>query len=307
MLDLTTVKTNVTDLMTRLDFPADAQAVLLAALDRIGTDKVAAAWLARLMAQYDESETCAYRQMLADIRAMGEALGLHEYTVSLLLFLCLGEKLRARYAERGIDEAVYYASMADLRYKLEECRLVHGEVGSFVASWFSGFFNLTRFALGRLQFEIIKTKQDYTVGGTRLPAGSKAINIHIPRTGTRLDHGEVLDAYRRAAEWFAPQLEGQPTVFTCSSWMLDPWNMTVLAPTSNMAAFYGDFEIVESGSYDSYSSVWRLFDCAYTGDPDALPGNSSLRRAYIERIRLGQPTGWGRGFFLWRDGEIVRA
>lgn len=307
MLDLTTVKTNVTDLMTRLDFPADAQTVLLAVLDRIGGDTVAAAWLGRLMAQYDESERCAYRQMLADIRAMGEALGLHEYTVSLLLFLCLGEKLRARYAERGIDEAVYYASMADLRYKLEECRLVHGEVGSFVASWFSGFFDLTRFALGRLQFEIIKTKQDYTVGGELLPAGSRAINIHIPRTGTRLDHGEVLDAYRRAATWFAGEFADQPITFTCSSWMLDPWHLTVLAPTANMTAFYRDFAIVESGSYDNYNSIWRLFDCAWTGDPNALPGDSSLRRAYIERIRRGEPTGWGRGFFLWRDGDIVHA
>lgn len=307
MLDINTVKINVADLMTHLDFPADAQKVFRDALDRIGGDKVAAAWLERLMAQYDESENCAYRQMLADIRAMGGALGLHEYTVSLLLFLCLGERLRARYAERGIDEAVYYASMADLRYKLKECRLVHGEVGSFVASWFSGFFNLTRFALGRLQFEIVKTKCDYTVSGTFLPTGSRAINIHIPRTGTRLDHREVLDAYRRAADWFAPQLEGQPTVFTCSSWMLDPWNMTVLAPASNMAAFYGDFEIVESGSYDSYKDVWRLFDCLYTGDPDALPADSSLRRAYVERIRRGEPTGWGRGFFLWQDGAIVLA
>lgn len=306
MLCIYTVKTNVHTLMKRLAFPADAQQVFLAALDRIGADKTASAWLSRLMAQYDDSERCAYRTMLTDICAMGEALGLHEYTVSMLLFLCLGEKLRERYAERGIDEAVYYASMADLRYKLEECRLVHGEVGSFVAAWFPGFFDLTRFALGRLQFEIIKTKRDYTVGGVLLPAGSKAINIHIPRTGTRLDHGEVLEAYRRAAEWFAGEFTDQPITFTCHSWMLDPWHLTVLAPTANMAVFYRDFEVVENGSYDNYNSVWRLFDCLYTGDPDALPADSSLRRAYVERIRRGEPTGWGRGFFLWQDGKISR-
>ena len=302
MLDMQTVKSNVTALMVRLDFPADAQAELLAALDRIGGDAVAAAWLERLMAQYDASaESCNYRQMLGDMQAMGQALGLHEYTVSLLLYLCLGERLRLRYAERGIDEAIYTASMMDLRCKLEECRLVHGVVGSFVASWFAGFFNLTRFTLGRLQFEVVKTKHDYTVGGELLPAGSRAINIHIPRTGTRLDHGEVQAAYRQAAAWFADQFEGQPIVFTCSSWMLDPWNLTVLSPTSNMAAFYGDFEVVESGSYDSYKDVWRLFDCLYTGNPDDLPADSSLRRAYIDRIRRSEPTGWGRGFFWWKE------
>lgn len=300
MLCLDTIKTNVHTLMQRLDFPEAAQTVLLDALDRIAGDKVAAAWLGSLIAHYEKSARCHYKQMLADMTALGQVLGLHEYTVSMLLFLCLGERLRERYAERGIDEAIYFATMADLRYKLEECRLVYGEIGTFVAPWFSGFFDLTRFALGRLQFEIIKTKQDYTVDGTLLPAGSKAINVHIPRTGTRLDHAEVEDAYRRAAAWFADEFDGQPIIFTCHSWMLDPWHLTVLAPTANMAAFYHDFEIVESGSYADYSSLWRLFDCLWTGDPDALPADSSLRRAYVERVRRGEPTGWGRGFFWWK-------
>ena len=294
-----TLKQNVRTIMERLSFPENARAVFLDALDRIAADRTAAAWLGRLVAQYDESENCDYLRLLADSKALGAALDIHEYTMALLLFLCFGERLRARYAERGLDETVYWDSMADLRYKLEECRLVHGVVGSFVAPWFGGFFNLTRFALGRLQFEIIHTHHDFTVGGTLLPAGSPVINIHIPRTGTRLLHDQVTDAYRRAAAWFRTALGEHPTVFTCSSWLLDPWHLTVLAPTSNLAAFIGDFEIVETRQYDSYREVWRLFDCEYTGDVDALPRDSSLRRAYVERIRRGEPTGSGRGFFRW--------
>ena len=143
--------------------------------------------------------------------------------------------------------------------------------------------------------------------GKPLPAGSKAINIHIPRTGTRLEHEQVLGSYRLAAEWFADEFKDQPAVFTCSSWLLYPWNIEALAPASNLAAFYRDFEIVESGDYDSYKETWRLFDCLYSGDPAALPRDSSFRRAYADRIAQGQPTGWGRGFFLWRDGAICRA
>ena len=30
-----------------------------------------------------------------------------------------------------------------------------------------------------------------------------------------------------------------------------------------------------------------------------------LRRAYIDRIKRGEPTGWARGVFIWRDGEII--
>ena len=70
--------------------------------------------------------------------------------------------------------------MMDLHYKLDECSLVYGTVGTFVAPWFSGFFNMTRFGLGRLQFEITNTKEEYIVGGVCIPAESPAINIPLP-------------------------------------------------------------------------------------------------------------------------------
>ena len=299
-----TVRNNIQALMPRLNFPAEAQATLIDAFDRIAADKTAAAWFQSLIAQYERTEHCDYNQMLAHVGALGKALGIHEHTTHMLLFLALGEKLRLRYTERGYDEAIYWNSMMDLTYKLEECRLVHGTVGSFVAPWFGGFFDLTRFALCRLQFEIITTSKDHTVGGKLLPAGSKAINIHIPRTGTRLDHEQVLESYRLAADWFAAEFPDQPAVFTCSSWLLYPWNIEALSPASNLAAFYRDFEIVSSRDYENYNETWRLFDCLYTGDPAALPRDSSFRRAYADRIASGKPTGSGKGFFLWNNGQI---
>ena len=301
------IKQNVMTIMDRLTFPTDAQAVFAGALDRIAADAVATAWLKRLIEQYETSESsCNYKRMLADGQAMGKALGIHEHTMDLLLFLCLCEPLRARYAARGIDESIWHDSMMDLRYKLEECRLVQGTVGSFVAPWFGGFFNMTRFALGRLQFEIVHTSKEYEFRGGTLPAGSPAINMHIPRTGTRLDHNEVLASYRAAAAWFADVFPDGDVLFTCSSWLLDPWNLTILSPTSNLAAFIGDFEIVSSHAYDNYHDLWRLFDCNYNGNPADLPRDSSMRRAYADRVARGEPTGSGRGFFLMRNGEIVK-
>ena len=294
-----TVQKNVQAFMTHLDFPADAQAAFLDALNLIEKDHMATVWFKTLLSHYELHEKCSFPQMLAEITALGHELGIHEFVSQMLLFLALAEPLRLRYAERGIDEKIYWASMKDLAYKLEECRLVQGKIGSFVASWFRGFFDMTRFALGRLQFEIITTKKDFTVEGKPLPAGSKAINMHIPRTGGRLDHEQVKEAYRLAAEWFAEDFGDQPIVFTCSSWLLFPWNIEVLSPTSNLAAFYRDFEIVESGEYENYQETWRLFDCLYHGDPSAMPQDSSFRRAYVARMTEGKPTGWGRGFFRW--------
>lgn len=305
MVELEKRKTYLQDLMTQLVFPLDAQKTFIDAFDCILGDKTAAAWFSCLLQQYDDSECCSYKQMLTEVKAMGKALKIHEYTVSLLLFLCMAEKLRCRYIEREIDESIYDNSILDLRYKLEECRLVYGVNGSFVASWFHKFFDLTRFALGRLQFEMTVTKEPYQISGIELPAGSKAINVHIPRTGTKLAHQDVLKSYHMAAKLFADEFKSQPTVFTCYSWLLDPWNLTVLLPGSNLAAFINDFKTVDTGNYDGYGELWRLFDCLCTEDLSSLPRDSSLRCAYADRIERGDPIAWGRGIFIYQDGKIL--
>lgn len=43
----------------------------------------------------------------------------------------------------------------------------------------------------------------------------------------------------------------------------------------------------------SYTEVWRLFDCLYDGTPNNLTNDTSLRRAYIKRIKYKQPIGHG--------------
>lgn len=305
MYDLKKRRAYIQNLMMQLNFPSDAKKTFVEVFDCISNDIVASARFSCILQQYDNSENCSYSHMLADVKAIGEDLGIHEYTISLLLFICMSEKLRCRYSVRGIDDSIYFNSLLDLRYKLEECRLLYGVNGSFVAWWFSGFFNLTRFALGRLQFEIVATEESYEINGITIPAKSKAINVHIPRTGTKLDHQEVLESYRLAAKMFSDVFQMQPVVFTCYSWLLDPWNLTVLSPTSNLAAFCNDFKVVEVGNYDGYDEMWRLFDCLCTEDTSILPKDSSLRRAYVDRIDRGEPVAWGRGLFIYQDGELL--
>lgn len=298
MRDFVALENNIRSLMTHLTFPEDAQEEFICALQKIAGHPEHAATLHKIIHCYEETENCDYLQMLTDMTILCSALSIHPYTGNALLCLCMGPKLLQRYEERNLDHQIFYASMMDLRYKLEECRLVHGINGTFVPRWYRGFFNLTRFALGRLQFEIVLTKSDYTVDGVFLPQGSKAINIHIPRTGTRLDRQDVLDAYRQAACFFREDFPEGPAVFTCHSWMLYPWLRTILAPNSNISAFYDDFTIVEWENDKDYSQIWRFFDCAYTGDPDKLPQKSSLHRSVVQRIKDGLPIGMGRGFFL---------
>lgn len=293
-------KETLKHLMTKIQFSDNEQKTMIDTLEKVYADKVAGKWFSTLLAQYDASEHCNYKQMLSDVKALGEALDIHEYTMVLLLYLCMAEKLRQRYQERGLSEKLFYDTIMDFRYKLTECQLIYGVDGCFVGWWMNGYFELDRFALGRLQFEIRKTDAEYTVQGVVLPAGTKTINIHIPRTGTPLHHHEVWESYRMAYELFAGELTDQPVVFSLKSWLADPWNMTVLSSGSNIYKFISDFKIVESGLRDNYNLVWQLFDCLYTGDPEKLPRDTSFRRAYADRIARGEPVGWGYGLFIYK-------
>ena len=63
---------------------------------------------------------------------------------------------------------IFINSFLDLKYKLEECKLVKGIRGSFVSGWFGGWFNFSLLALGRLQFEKIDFPYNYERNGKTL-------------------------------------------------------------------------------------------------------------------------------------------
>jgi hypothetical protein len=298
MLTANTLEERVSYYMQKLNFPTDANDDLLAALGKICHNGATFSALSDILAQYAADARCHFTPILEQMRALCDTLGIHTYTGELLLYLCMADALRAHYRAKGISEEIFWNTLADLAYKLEECRLIYGINGSFVGEWFKGFFKLERFALGRLQFELMSLKKPGAYRGKVFPEGTTVINVHIPRTGTRLDHAEVEKAYKMARKFFADAFPAGPAIFNCSSWLLYPWNLEVLSPSSNLRAFIGDYEIVRSGDYEDYSSLWRLFDCNYTGNPDDLPQDSSLRRAYAARVKRGEPTGYGVGFFL---------
>ncbi len=274
---------------------ADAK-TLLSAYDRISSSACASRVFADLLAEYDQDCRCDYARMIADCDRLSEETGLHEYTLELLLFLCLSKRLEARYAECGIDREIFYHSMLDLRYKLAECKAVKGIVGSFVAYWFPGFFDLTRFAFGRLQFETVPLKYDYEKDGKSLKKGSLALNVHIPRSGLPLDETACREAYGAAAQFFADRLEGE-ILFVCDSWLLYPENKNMLPEASNIRRFMERYDLIAWGHYKDNVDLWRLFDTDEQ-NPDRLPTDTTFRRNYVSHLKQGGRTGWGYGAFF---------
>lgn len=286
------IKQKSQDLMQRLDFPTDAQKEMLSILDKLLKN----CDFLDIIKQY-ENDSFDFDLMLSNMKAISEKCNICPYSAYMILFICMSERLHKLYNEKGIDDTIFYNTMLDLRYKLEECKLVHNQIGTFVPKWYKGFFEMKIFALGRLQFEINHTWFDCKVNGKTIPKGTKVLSVHIPRTGTKLEHLLVLESYKNAKQFFKDEFN-EDIIFICNSWLLYPWNRTVLKDGSNLAQFYDDFTVVQSGEYNNYSEVWRLFDCLYDGNPDNLPSDTSLRRAYIERIKSNLPIGHGTGVII---------
>jgi hypothetical protein len=228
---------------------------------------------------------------------MAKKYGYSYYALQLLMFQLFAEHTKELYTEKGIDTAIWYDSVCDLKYKAFECKAVYGVWGTWVASWFPRFYNLTRFALGRLQFEVDPFRRTYEKNGLVLNEESPVVNVHIPRTGTRLDAASCEDAYRRAQAFFGPSMPDGRCTFVCSSWLLWPGLKEILPENSNILRFMSDYDVINTGLYgDEHPELWRLFD-TQERNPDRLPADSSARRAFIAHLKKGGKTGWGFGVY----------
>ena len=269
------------------------------AVGRLAADAAFSAELCRVAEGMADISMEAYRESLARMKEHAERLSVHPYTAHLVASMFFAILARERYEAEGLSLALWKHTMQDILYKCTECRLIYGITGTFVADWFLWFFQLRRFALGRLQFECINGRADYDTKTGRVLAADRRINIHIPRTGTPMTPEAVDASLALAADFFRRRESLSKIVFEIHSWLLYPAHMHMLREGSNIAHFAARFDTVDSGEYADYSSAWRLFDKNYEGDPDALPADSSLRRAYIERMKAGLPMGWGYGVFVY--------
>lgn len=279
------------------DFDNSDSEFLLAAYDKIASNENALNKWNAILEAYDNDILLDYTEIVINgAKKIGDSLSIHPYTSSFLIFACMSKQLRALYEKNGIDLRIYRESMPDLKWKLEECKAVKGIVGSSVVTWFPGFFRLKRFGFGRLQFEVVNIRCDYSKNGVVLKKDeSKVINVHIPRSGTPIDKESCDLAYAKARDFFKDEV-GENCPFVCYSWLLFPENKNILSPESNTYRFMSEYDIIEWG-YNLGEDLWRLFDTE-DKNPYRLPTNGSFRRRYVEHLKNGGRVGWGYGVKL---------
>ena len=138
------------NLMNDHEYEEKDKECLISAYDTVVANEEANKILEDILKVYKENINLDYYNEIIVNRAQKIAgiVNIHSYTIELLAFMCMSKHLKTLYEAKNIDAQIFKDSMLDLKWKLEECKAVKGICGSFVAWWFPGFFNMTRYALG---------------------------------------------------------------------------------------------------------------------------------------------------------------
>ena len=285
------------------DYPEPATDVLIRTSRAILENSAAAEIFRRTGRDFLSGRLRNGPEVLDALQDAADLTEIHPYTVHLLFYIGLSFPLRERYRQKRIGMDIYRDSMLDLKWKMLECRQVYGIWGSFVAWWFDGFFRLTRFALGRLQYERLPFGREYKGTQGVLKSESPVLNMHIPSCGP-LTHEACMDSFQKAYAFYRKDFPEGPIPYMCHSWLLFPEHVRMLPETSRIRHFLSYFEILEWQNEPEGSDLWRIFGRLYDGRPQELPRDTGLRQAYADWLTAGHLPGWGLGLFYF-DGEHI--
>lgn len=295
----------LTEFFTLFEYPAEAADELLQAYDQLRCCKDAADIFDQQIAGYEAANHLDREETLLKACEAARLANILEDHATFLIYCCFTRHLKHLYITNNFSMDVWHDTMCDLKIKAQECKTVKGHWGSFVSGWFTEFFNLNRFALGRLQFEIVSfigSYGEYNAHGVHLKDENDVIiNVHIP-SGSRLPYSEVLDSYKQAHKWFYKLHRNGKTVLGCWSWLMYDKLPSIAGEGSNTYSFIMDYETVMSKEDPEFIDCWRIFDVPYSGDPKMLPRSGGLRRRYAEFLEQGGTAGIGYGIAVF-DGE----
>lgn len=293
-------KEYILSFMRSYDYPEAAVKTALWAWDTVCADPYSEKRLSEALRLYEADQLFAYKGQLLALAPIAERTGVPTETVDLLYVMALTEHLEALYKNRGLPHEVYRDSMLDIRCKLLECRQIRKLWGLSVAYWYERFFLLTRFALGRLQFELRRAPMAMEQGGYRVEEGDLVVNMHIPSSGP-LTRQLCEDSFRQAYNWYQPLFPDGVVPFACHSWLLAGEHTQMLKPESNIRGFMDFFRLYPTETPVT-GDLWRVFGIE-TENWSLYPRDTTLRRAYGEALDREEIPHVGHGIFFMKDGK----
>lgn len=198
--------------------------------------------------------------------------------------------------DMGISEDILIETMQEVRRHAQNYNRYSGykKIGINQIKWVGTVLSGRLYCLGRLEFEMKKTKRTWEKKG--VCPGDHVIGIHIPRTGGGMSDQEVEASLKTAAEFFPKYFpDFDYKCYVCHSWLLDPTLRQLLRPDSNIIRFLNRFEI--SDQEESTSGLGSIFGGGtnYENVLSKTP-ETSLQKAAYEYIKNGGKLHEAHGF-----------
>lgn len=283
----------ITEIMTLIGFPEEAADFFQELYLKIESDEFLMSKLISLRELYFEKFNCD--ELTVGLSELYEKTGCHKHSVDMLFLLFSAIRLEEIYSEKGYSKQFFIHNIKDLCYKVLECKKVCGIWGIMNFSWQEGLFNLSRFALGRLQYNYYKNLYDYK---DTVKKGDDVLYIHIPSSGPLLPE-DVDESFRMAYEFFGPT-HGDKLALMSHTWLFYPPMAEKVYPEgSNSRLFYERFDIVNQCEDVNDSNIWRVFGTK-TRDLSQLPTNTGMQKRLYEYLKSGKHTGFGYGMILYK-------
>lgn len=288
---------SVSEIMSLIEFPSDAVEFFGELFEKIQRDEILTQKLDGLRALYFESPNCD--EVTSGLSEMSENLGCHKYSIDMLFLLFCTLHLETIYARKGYSHEFFVHNIKDLCYKVVECKKVHGFYGIMNFAWQAGLFNLSRFHLGRLQYNHYEALFDYK---DIVKKGDDVIYIHIPSSGPLLPE-DVEDSFRMAYEFFGPT-HGDKLILMSHTWLLyPPMAENVFTEGSNARLFYERFDVIHEAEDPADTNIWRVF-YVKTNDYSSLPQNTGMQKRLYRYLAEGNHTGFGYGMIVYKPMNL---
>ena len=195
---------------------------------------------------------------------------------SLCLYILLLERSFSEFTKRIHDEEIFFDTAK---------RIAEGAAEHYKASGFYGLYDY-HFLANYVRGSILRLGIfEYQYGEFE---EKKCIKLHLPEKCS-LSQENRFSSYRLARQYFGDY----PII--AESWLLFPENKKMLSEDSRILQFMNDFDIISTHETHDYSELFHVFGKLCDYSYENLPQETSLQKAYAERVKNGLVIGSGIG------------
>ncbi len=208
--------------------------------------------------------------------------GVSNETGFLYAYILLAKEGFENHISRGLDENIYFDTMKRISDASREYFHSFGQYGIYDYHFLSNHLRGNVLRLG--SFEYVYANYEDT----------PSIILHVP-DGADFSREARLYSYSLARKYFGTE---RPII--ADTWLLYGALSEMLPKDSNILSFAEDFESIHRGeeSYE-YSELFHVFGRLDDYSYENLPKNTSLQRAFAERVKNKLPVGSGVGILKY--------